>query len=240
MSILLWPNGAPFAKGNEPADCPSMTTYFLVSNRPRSCIIVCPGGGYKHLAEPKEGEDIARWLNKIGIPAVVLHYRVAPYHHPCPLLDAQRAIRLLRNKAQEWNIDPLRIGIMGFSSGGHLAAMVGTRYDAGMPDADDPVERESSKPDLMVLCYAVMLLSNEKHVTSETPPAFMWMTANDDTVPVKHKLRFASVLKKHRVPHEMHILESGRHGLALAADNPAVKYWTHLCQQWLVKQGFLD
>lgn len=240
MSILLWPNGAPLAKGNKPADCPSMTTYLLKSDRPSSCIIVCPGGGYKHLAEPREGEVIAKWLNEIGVSAVVLHYRVAPYHYPCPLLDAQRAIRFLRNKAKEWNIDPKRIGIMGFSSGGHLAATVGTHYDAGMPDADDPVERESSKPDLMVLCYAVMLLSNEKHVTSETPPAFLWITANDDKVPVKHNLRFASVLSEHRVPHEMHIFESGRHGLALAADHPSVKYWTHLCQQWLEKQGFSD
>lgn len=238
MSILLWPDGAPLAKGSLPVDCPSMTTYFLISKRPRSCIIVCPGGGYKHLAEPKEGGDIAKWLNKIGVSAVVLHYRVAPYRQPCPLLDAQRAIRLLRNKSQEWNIDPLRIGIMGFSSGGHLAAMAGTYYDDGMPDADDPVERESSKPDLMVLCYAVMLLSHEKHVTSKTPPAFLWMTAKDDKVPVKHNLRFASTLREHRVPYEIHIFKSGRHGLALAADHPIVKNWTHLCQRWLIKQGF--
>lgn len=238
MSILLWPNGAPLAKGNEPADCPSITTYLLKSNRPSSCIIVCPGGGYRHLSVHKEGEVIAKWLNEIGVSAVILHYRVDPYHHPCPLLDAQRAIRLLRNKAQELNIDPMKIGIMGFSAGGHLAAMVGTHYDTGMPDAADPVERESSKPDLMVLCYAVMLLSNVKYITSETPPTFLWMTAKDDKVPVKHNLRFASALSEHRVPNEMHIFESGRHGLALATNHPSVKNWTNLCKRWLKKQGF--
>lgn len=262
MSILLWPNGAPYAKGNEPTDCPSITPYLLNNDKENSCVIVCPGGGFNHLAEPKEGETIAKWLNEIGLSAVVLHYRVAPYEHPCPMLDAQRAIRLLRYKSKEWRIDPKRIGIIGFSAGGHLAATAGTHYDAGSPEADDPVERESSKPDVMVLCYALismldtpyskyllgehatdemkLRLSNEMHVTSDTPPTFLWITADDQKVPVKPNLLFASALSEHQVPYEMHIFESGRHGLALAVDHPSIKYWTHLCQLWLERQGFLQ
>jgi acetyl esterase/lipase len=127
-AVILWPEGAPLARGNEPADSPSITPYLVSSDEPNACMIVCPGGGYNHLAEPKEGKTIARWLNDIGISAVVLHYRVAPYQHPCPLLDAQRTIRLLRSKAVEWNLNPSKIGILGFSAGGHLAATAGTHY----------------------------------------------------------------------------------------------------------------
>jgi acetyl esterase/lipase len=258
--ILLWPEEAPLAKGGEPADRPSITPYLLETGQRNACIIVCPGGGYNHLAEPKEGETIARWLNEIGLSAVVLHYRVAPYRHPCPLMDAQRTIRLLRARAQEWSIDRNRIGILGFSAGGHLSATAGTRYDAGVPDAADPIERESSRPDLMVLCYAGISmsefphnpyllgehaadelrheLSNEKHVTPHTPPAFLWMTADDAKVPVQHNLLFAAALAEHKVPFEMHIFGEGRHGLGIAKDHPSVGQWTELCRVWLKKQGF--
>ncbi|WP_274648817.1 alpha/beta hydrolase [Paenibacillus humicola] len=260
MSILLWEKGAPLAEGSNPAEGPSITPYLVDRGQPNSCIIVCPGGGYNHLAEPKEGETIANWLNEIGLSAVVLHYRVAPYRHPCPFMDAQRTIRLLRARAEEWNLDPNRIGILGFSAGGHLAATAGTRYDFGDPQAEDPIERESSRPDLMVLCYAGISmiefphnkhllgedaaeglrleLSNEKHVTPETPPAFLWMTANDEKVPVKHNLLFAAALDEQKVPFEMHLFESGKHGLGLAKEHPSIKPWTELCEAWLKKRGF--
>lgn len=259
MSILLWPNGAPYAIGTEPEDCPSITPYLLESNQQSPCIIVCPGGGYSMRAA-HEGEPIAKWLNQNGISSVVLNYRVNPYKHPSPLLDIQRAIRTIRFKAKEWNIDPQRIGVLGFSAGGHLAATVGTHYDLGTPTSEDPIERESSRPDLMVLCYAVismiefphnknllgenpteelrLLLSNEKHVTPDTPPAFLWITADDSAVPVENNLMFGTALSENKVPFELHIFESGRHGLGLATDNPNIKPWTQLCELWLKKQGF--
>ncbi|SFL35528.1 Acetyl esterase/lipase [Paenibacillus sp. 1_12] len=261
MSILLWPNGAPFAKGTEPEDCPAITPYLLQSDQPSPCMIICPGGGYRALSE-QDGEPTARWLNQLGISAVVLKYRVAPYHHPCPLTDAQRAIRYIRYSAKEWNIDPQRIGILGFSSGGHLAATAGTHPDSGKPAHEDPIERESSEVSLMVLCYAriTMLhyehpynanlmgpnpsyetryfLSNEKHVNADTPPVFLWITADDQNIQTGHNLLFASALSDHKIPFEMHIFESGKHGLGLAEDHPSAKHWPRLCQIWLGNHGF--
>jgi acetyl esterase/lipase len=261
MRILLWPNGAPYAKGMEPEDCPSITSYLVQSDRPTPSMIVCPGGGYQAISE-NEAEPIAKWLNEIGISAIVLRYRVAPYHHPCPMTDAQRAIRYVRHHAKEWNIDPQKIGIIGFSSGGHLASTIGTHFDSGRPDDKDPIERHSSRPSLMVLCYSRItmlhypheynknllgenpsnelrhLLSNERHVAADTPPVFLWITADDPNIPTGHNLLFASALSEHNVPFEMHIFESGKHGLGLAHDHPSAKYWTRLCQIWLGNNGF--
>ncbi|MDB5084781.1 MAG: esterase/lipase-like protein [Bacilli bacterium] len=260
--MLLWPEGAPHALGNDTEDCPSITPYILETAEPTACVIVCPGGGYTHRAA-HEGEPIARWLNRNGMSAVVLNYRVAPYKHPSPLLDAQRAIRFVRAHADEWRIDLHRVGILGFSAGGHLAATVGTHYDSGREQAADPIERHSCRPDLLVLCYAVIslldsphtgsrknltgdeaedqllhLLSNERHVTDDTPPTFLWHTADDASVPVENCFLFARALNTHKVPFELHVFESGRHGLGLALDNPNVKPWTDLCALWLKKQGF--
>jgi acetyl esterase/lipase len=258
--LLLWPDGAPYATGNEEKDCPHITPYLIPDGPLSPCLIICPGGGYRAISD--NGEETASWLNEIGISAVVLRYRVAPYHHPCPLADAQRAMRTVRYHARAWNIDPERIGVIGFSSGGHVAATVATHYDAGNPDDEDPIERMGSRPSLMILCYARItmlhyeheynknllgpnpthelrvLLSNELHVNSETPPAFMWITADDQNIQTGHNLLFAQALSDHHIPFEMHIFESGKHGLGLAKDHPSAKHWTTLCELWLEKNGF--
>ena len=262
MPYLLWRDGAPGAMGETPEDCPKLTGYLVESQEPTSGIIVIPGGGYQRRA-PHEGEPIARWLNTLGISAFVLDYRVAPYRHPYPLLDAQRAIRTLRYKAQDWNLDPHRIGIIGFSAGGHLAATAGTHYNSGDPNAADPVEQQSSRPDLMILCYPVISfgahrhqgsmfnllgpeppqelmeqLSNENHVTADTPPTFMWHTADDAVVPVANTLIFAQELAKHKIDFALHIYPKGPHGLGLAEHHPEVATWTEHCAAWLASYGF--
>jgi acetyl esterase/lipase len=207
---------------------------------------------------------VARRLNSLGVHAFVLSYRVAPYRHPYPLLDAQRAIRTVRNLAERWGVDRRRVGMLGFSAGGHLAATAGTHFDAGDAQAADPVERASCRPDLLVLCYAVitfqgpfrhegslrnllgdnppeelqLLLSNERQVNAETPPTFLWHTAEDAGVPPGNSLLFASALARHKVPFELHIFPQGRHGLGLAPDDPRVGAWTGLCATWLKERGF--
>lgn len=240
-----------------------LTEYRVSGDRPRGAVVVCPGGGYAHLA-PHEGEPIAKWLNSLGISAVVAHYRRAPNRHPVPLQDAQRAIRHVRFHAAEWNVRPDRIGILGFSAGGHLAATAGTHFDAGNPDAADPIDRVSCRPDAMVLCYPVITfeaphrhvgsmnnllgenppddlrlsLSNELQVTSRTPPAFLWHTADDAGVPVENSLLFAQAMRKNNAPFSLHVFPSGRHGLGLAHGIPLVSEWTTLCAQWLLSLGF--
>lgn len=262
MSMLLWPNGTPNALGEEQEDKPTLVPYLVEGSEPTAAVIVCPGGGYARRAN-HEGEPVAQWLNSLGISAFVVHYRVAPYRHPNPLMDAQRAIRTVRSRANEWNIDPNRVGILGFSAGGHVAGSAGTHYDAGRPDAEDPIERESSRPDLLVLCYAVIsfgpyahkgsltnllgespdpslveLMSHELQVTEDTPPTFLWHTADDASVPVENSLLFASALSRNRVPFELHVFESGRHGLGLAAEQHGVRAWTDVCASWLQQRGF--
>ncbi|MCC2683765.1 MAG: esterase/lipase-like protein [Paenibacillaceae bacterium] len=253
MKMELWPEGAPYALGNEDEDRPDLTPFVLSGVAgPTACIIV-----------PHEGNPVAEWLNSIGISAFVLKYRVAPNRHPSPLTDAQRAIRYVRSHAEELGIDPGRIGILGFSAGGHLAASAGTHYDAGNPDAADPIDRVSCRPDLMVLCYPVIsfyefrhqgslnnllgkdapeelirLMSNELQVTEDTPPAFLWHTTDDAGVPVENSLLFAAAMRKHRIPCELHSFETGRHGLGLAAEHPQAFAWTGLCERWLRLRGF--
>ncbi|PZE20415.1 alpha/beta hydrolase [Paenibacillus xerothermodurans] len=262
MSLLLWPDGTPNALGDGEEDKPILVPYLVDAPQPTAAVVVCPGGGYARRAD-HEAEPVARWLNSLGISAFVLHYRVAPYRHPNPLLDAQRAIRMVRSRAGEWQLDPARVGILGFSAGGHLASVCGTHYDGGRPDADDPIERQSSRPDLLVLCYPVIsldtfahmgsranllgespddylvqVLSTERQVNKQTPPTFLWHTADDAAVPVENSLMFAAALSGHKVPFELHVFEQGRHGLGLASDNTGVKQWTDVCAVWLKGQGF--
>ena len=261
-AILLWPGGAPGAKGDTLEDKPRITPYLPAGDGPFACIVICPGGGYGGRAK-HEGEPIARWLNTIGVAGFVLDYRVKPYRHPIPLGDAQRAIRTVRARAAGWKIDPKRVGILGFSAGGHLAASATTIFDDGKPDAADPIDRQSCRPDAAILCYPVITFGDFRHngsmvnllgpapapklrqemsletrVTPQTPPTFLWHTSDDGAVPVENSLLFAMALHKNKVPFALHVFPHGPHGLGLAADTPEVKQWPALCAEWLKNRGF--
>jgi acetyl esterase/lipase len=250
---LLWPNGAPGALGGEDADKPALTICLPPAEKASgAAVVVCPGGGYAHLSMDHEGKQIAEWLNARGIAAFVLRYRLGPrYRHPIELGDAQRALRMVRALATEFRVAPDRIGVWGFSAGGHLAATLGTHFDAGDPQAVDPVERASCRPDFMILAYAVISmsaqythggslrnllgdspdpklvesLSNEKQVTSQTPPTFLFQTDSDRVVPSENSVLFYLALRKAGVPAELHIYERGNHGVGLAQ------------QDWLRNRG---
>lgn len=265
-SIPLWPDGAPGAKGDAPEDIPIVQLYQPPADLASgAAIVVCPGGGYGHLAR-HEGHDVAVWLNSVGVTAVVLKYRLGPkYRHPAMIQDALRAIRYTRSKAPEWKIDPKRVGIMGFSAGGHLASTAATQFTVGDPNASDPIERLSSRPDLLILCYPVItmtdpfahkgsrrnllgenpppqlidLLSNEKQVTDQTPPTFLFHTGDDPGVPVENSLKFALALRQKKVPYELHIYEHGPHGVGLAQNDPALRTWPALLENWLRARGFV-
>ncbi len=265
-TIPLWPDGAPGALGTEPADKPTLTIYLPAQNPTHTGIVICPGGGYIELAIDKEGTKVAQWLNARGVAAFVLTYRLGPrYHHPVELMDAQRAIRYVHSHAAEDGLDPARIGIWGFSAGGHLAATAGTHFDQGNPNATDPIEHASSRPDFMVLAYPVISmqvglthtgslhnllgeqpnpmlqneLSNETQVTPRTPPAFLFSTTNDEAVPVMNSVLFYEALLRAGVPAEIHIFEQGRHGVGLAQDNPQLRMWPVLLQNWLHLNGWM-
>ena len=270
-SFPLWPDGAPGALGHEPKDIPTLTVFLPSAEKATSAaMVICPGGGYEHLA-PHEGEGYARWFADHGISAFVLKYRLGSdgYRHPAMLEDAARAVRLVRARAGEWKIDPHRIGIIGSSAGGHLASTLLTHFDAGQPDAADPIDRVSSRPDLGILCYAVITmgrythqgsrnsllgtnpspelvleLSNELHVTSNTPPCFVWHTFEDTTVPVENSLQFAAALRSAGVPFDLHIYQKGGHGMGLGVhqyprpDGVQLHPWTADCLYWLKQHGF--
>jgi len=263
---LLWPGGAPGALGEEDRDKPALTSY--IANPAKAVgtgIVVCPGGGYGNLAIDHEGKQIAEWLNNLGISAFVLKYRLGPrYHHPIPLQDAQRALRMVRARAAELHIAQDHIGIWGFSAGGHLASTVGTHFDAGDPNAKEAVDRMSSRPDFLVLSYPVIsfteyvhagsrrnllgenpdpklveLLSNEKQVTPQTPPTFLFHTDTDATVPVENSVMFYMALRKAHVPAEMHIYEQGKHGVGLAPLDPTLSSWSPRLAEWFRIHGWL-
>lgn len=266
--FALWPDGAPGALGREPSDTPMLTPYLPPKAKATgAAIVICPGGGYTHLAD-HEGAPVAEWLNTIGVAAFVLKYRLGPrYHHPAPLQDAARAIRTVRARALEWGIDPKRVGILGFSAGGHVASTAATHFDAGKPNAADPIERVSSRPDLLVLIYPVItmgplthagskqnllgpdpkpelvaLLSNEGQVTKETPPTFLVHTFDDTAVPVENSMMFAEALRRAGVPFELHIYERGPHGFGLGvvkgSADPVLSTWPERCAGWLRLHGF--
>jgi pectinesterase len=263
-TIVLWPDGAPGAVGTEPVDVPTLTPYLPLKEKATgAAVLICPGGGYGHLAD-HEGAPVAEWLNSIGITAFVLKYRLGPrYHHPAPLQDAARAIRTIRARAADWKIDPERIGILGFSAGGHLASTIATHFDSGKRNANDPIERVSSRPNLAILIYPVItmrekthagskmnllgdnpsaelvaLLSNEEQVTKDTPPTFLVHTLTDPGVPVENTLMFAAALRKAAVPFEMHLYERGPHGFGLGGNDPILSTWPARCADWLRVHGF--
>jgi len=261
---LLWPSGAPGALGTAPEDQPSLTPYVLPKGSgAEAAVVICPGGGYQNLAIDKEGYAVAKWLNSIGVSAFVLKYRLGPrYHHPIELGDAQRAIRIVRSRSEQYGLHGDRIGIMGFSAGGHLASTAATHFDAGNPSAPDPLDRPSSRPDFAVLCYPVISftqfvhtgsrrnligenpdpklvenLSNELQVTKETPPTFLFHTTTDTTVPVENSVMFYSALRKAGVPAELHIYERGPHGVGLAPNDPVLSTWPSRLADWLKIHG---
>lgn len=260
--IKLWTEAAPGAQGSGDEDIPALMAY-PAEEKGRGAVIVCPGGAYGMRAD-HEGEPIALWLNSIGIAAFVLRYRVAPYQYPCALKDVQRAVRYVRHFASDYGINGSKIGVLGFSAGGHLTTTIGTHYDSGNPDAEDPIDRESCRPEAIIPCYPVVTLkppfthegsrmnllgvesdpvmvdalSNESQVTPDTPPTFLWHTADDEAVPVENAILFASALSKNKVPFELHVYEKGRHGLGLAEEDPHVATWTSLCGTWLERQQF--
>jgi acetyl esterase/lipase len=263
----LWPKGAPGALGTEDRDIPTLAAYIAPPDKAvGTAVIVCPGGGYGSLAMDHEGKQIAVWLNNLGISAFVLKYRLGPrYHHPAPLMDAQRAIRTVRQRAQEYGIRADRVGIWGFSAGGHLASTAATHFDKGSPDPADPLDRVSSRPDFAVLAYPVIsftteyvhkgsrrnllgepfdeklaaALSNETQVTSETPPTFLFHTNEDTGVPPENSVLFYLALRKAKVPAELHIYEKGRHGVGLAPTDPVLSSWAGRLTDWLKIRGLL-
>ncbi len=264
---LLWPQGAPGAHGERPADKPTLTIYLPEGKATRTAVVICPGGGYGMVAIDHEGHAIARWLNELGVAGFILDYRHRGkgYGHPAPLEDAQRAIRTVRARAGQWNIDPQKIGIIGFSAGGHLASSAGTHFDAGKPDAADPVERVSSRPDFMILCYAVFAFgepfthrgsqenllgkgadaelvkrfSNEKQVTADTPPTFLWHTDEDTVVPAENSVAFYLALRRADVPAELHVYQRAPHGVGLGRSVPGTRTWPELCEAWMRNRGLL-
>jgi acetyl esterase/lipase len=267
QEILLWENGAPGALGQADSDKPTITVYRAARVSSGTAVIVAPGGGYGALATEHEGRQEAYWFNAMGITAFVLKYRLGPrYHHPIELGDAQRAIRTVRARAAEFNVIPDRIGMMGFSAGGHLTATAGTHFDAGKADATDPIDRVSSRPDFLILGYPVISfdpavahagsvknllgdnpdpkliedLSNDLRVTPQTPPAFLFHTTNDNGVPVENSVRFYLALRKARVPAEMHLFENGPHGVGMALSDPALSGWPSLVMNWLRARGLLS
>lgn len=254
--IPLWPCEAPYTAQSPEQAQPSITEYKVEGSR--GAVVVCPGGGYSMKAD-HEGGPIAEMLNEAGISAYVLDYRVAPCHHLAPLNDALRAIRTVRSMGYE------KVGILGFSAGGHLTCSAATLYEMADLDKNDPIDKFSSRPDAFVPCYAVVSLiqfphsgsrrnllgeentdrqrlvrrfSAEQNVTACTPPAFIWHTASDNCVPVENSLMLATALAANAVPYELHIFAEGEHGLGLAEHLPDVARWAGLCQNWLVNQGF--
>jgi acetyl esterase/lipase len=267
QTILLWDNRAPGALGQAEEDKPTLTLYrpwkLSVSG---TSVIIAPGGSYGFLADNHEGRQVANWFNSMGIAAFVLRYRLGPrYHHPIELGDAQRAIRLVRSRAAEFGVATDRLGIMGFSAGGHLASTAETHFDSGNPSATDPIDRSSSRPDFAILGYPVIsfvspythagsaknllgdnpdpkllhLLSNELQVTPQTPPTFLFTTSEDTVVPPENSVSFYLALHKAGVPAEMHVFEKGPHGVGLDLGDPALSEWPVLLTNWLRGRGLL-
>ncbi|MEM9885595.1 MAG: alpha/beta hydrolase [Bacteroidota bacterium] len=270
-TLLLYPEGAPDALGTAEADIPTLTAYYAPKDKATGgAVMICPGGGYAALAMDHEGKQIAEWFQSLGIHAFVLKYRLGKwdgsgYQHPTMLNDAKRGFRIIRSSAQKWNIDPHRIGIMGFSAGGHLASTLATHFDDGQTDAKDPIERVSCLPNFLVLGYPVISfqeyahsgsrrfllgptpsmtdvenLSNHKQVSVLTPPTFFFHTNEDKGVPPENSVLFYLALREKNIPAELHIYEKGRHGVGFAPDDPVLSSWKDRLKDWLRNRGLLN
>lgn len=264
---LLWPNGAPGAVGETELDKPSITIYLPDASKATGAgVVVFPGGGYVHLAFEKEGTKPAEWLNQLGVAAFVVKYRLGPrYHYPAEFDDGVRAMRYVRYHAKDYGVSPEKIGVWGFSAGGHMASSVGTHFDSGNPQSPDPIDRVSSRPDFMILAYPVITLtghyahqgsaqnflgphpaaglaekfSNQLQVTAQTPPTFLFCTDDDGTVPAENSMMFFGALKRNKVPAELHIFEHGPHGTGLAQTYPQLSIWPKLLENWLRLRGLV-
>lgn len=262
--LYLWEKGrTPYFDPEFGQDEPNLTPYLLSGDKKRGAVIVAPGGGYTMKAYQHEGYDVAEKLNSFGINAFVLDYRVAPYKYPAITEDILRAIRYVRYHAEEMNIDPTKIAVLGFSSGGHLCNSAMCVFDYGK-DGDE-IDKVSSRPDAVVLCYPVVTLvedymhvgsrtrlvggldneeklanslSGEKAVKDDTPPCFIWHTQDDDGVSVWNSLNLYSSLVKNNIPSELHVFPHGEHGLGMAPDRNDISQWTSLLNTWLTNLGF--
>ncbi len=269
----LWQGTAPASVGDPAANRPTLTAYLPSADKAvGTAVIVCPGGGYGGLADDHEGKQPAAWLNERGVAAFILRYRVANKKRPAPLypapmLDVQRAIRTVRANAKEYSIRPDRIGVWGFSAGGHVASTAATHFDAvhGHGDSADAIDRVSCRPDFAILAYPVItmdpamthggsrknllgpdpdpklveLMSNDKQVTKETPPTFLFHTDADKVVPPMNSILFYAALKRNGVPAELHIYEHGVHGVGLAQKDPVLSTWPRLLEAWMKGRGLL-
>jgi len=262
----LWPEGAPLGE-NATADDPELTIYLPPADKANgAAVVICPGGGYWALAMDHEGHQVAQWLSNMGVAGIIVSYRRGPgAAHPVPLMDAQHAIRTTRANAEEWNIDPERIGVLGFSAGGHLASSTGVHFDYGNKDAEDVIAQQSSRPDFMVLVYPVITMvedyghqgskknligkdapqelaekmSSDLQVTADTPPTFLLLTSEDTAVPAENGISFYLACHKNAVPCEMHVFEKGPHGFGLAPFDPVLSDWMELCEQWMRVRGIM-
>ncbi len=264
----LWDGDAPGAQGKDDLDVPTLTVFRVHPRTGRgTAIVIAPGGAYRGLASNLEGRQVADWFTSRGVTAFVLKYRLGNrYLYPTPLVDARRAMRFVRAHAAEFDIAPDRIGLMGFSAGGHLTAMASTMPEAGRADAADPLDRVSSRPDFQVLGYpwlnamtkdqktlaycGVLKIdpaqcgpfeqySPERLVTKDTPPAFIYMTTDDELVPVDASVTFYRALNAAGVPAEMHIFGTGRHGSGLGLGDASLDAWPGLLEAWLRARGLL-
>ena len=265
--IMLWSDVKKTPDGAAGEFQPYLEPYLLPGDKVRGCVIVCPGGGYSGRAS-HEGVPVAEKFNSMGFHAFVLQYRVMPYVYPAPQKDALRAIKIIRAHAAEWGIKPDKIAILGFSAGGHLACSTGVLYDKVAADNGDECDTVSARPDAEILCYAVIsagtpfanvgsfqnlfgtqtpseadleTVACEKHVCEQTPPAFLWHTAEDGAVPVENSLNYALALRRHKVPFAVHIFPDGPHGIGLADGRPGledVTAWSDLAGVWLKKMEY--
>lgn len=276
FKLKVWPNGAPDSNGMtlpeevyEGKRVRNVSEAEIYVYLPKigintgAAVVICPGGGYMIEAMDHEGYDIAEWLTTQGVAGIVLKYRLPYGHDQIPLEDAQRALRIVHQKAAEWGINPAKIGIAGSSAGGHLASTAGTRFDTGKPDSSDPIEKFSCRPDFMLLLYPVITFSeefghmgsrtnligtgnkwelvekysNELHVTAQTPPTFLILADDDGGVPPRNSIEFYMALKKYKIPAEMHIFRDGGHGFGMNKKNLPVDQWPSLFAQWMKTQG---
>ena len=269
-AIPLWPEGVPGARqiGAEKVDDgrisnvsePTLTLYPAAVDRPTgTAVIICPGGGYRFVSAAREGEQFAHWLSSLGVTSFVLKYRMAEFGHPAPLQDVLRAVRLVRSQAAQYGIDPSRIGVMGASAGGHLAASAGTLFDHPLGRTGAPLDSVSAQPDFLMLMYPVIamegpaahagsrtsllgtnpsaetlrLMSVEKQVSANTPPTVLFHTQDDGTVPVENSIMFYQALTRAKVPAELYVFERAGHGMGMRTGQGNASLWPRRAEEWL-------